>query len=176
MRPADDVIEWQWRMVGEIAAMVARIEGAPNPLASAYAEIDQLLRERECWRFEAGMLRAERDDFRACYQSADRAWGHMADGRDALETGIAACEASLDGSTTPPTEAEIAAHWAVGGSWRWAVLLKDGSALCANESDRPEIIRGVRTEATRHGYSVQWWAVNRSGRLCARPAVNGDAR
>lgn len=96
MRPADDVIAWQWRMVGEIAALVARIEGAPNPLAAAYAEIDQLLHERECWRFEAGMLRNERDDFRRCYQSADRAWEHMADELDALEPELARVRAECE--------------------------------------------------------------------------------
>lgn len=197
MRPADDVIEWQWRMVGEIAAMVARIEGAPNPLAAAFAEIDQLLHERECWRFEAGMRRAERDDFRACYQSADRAWELLADDLDALEPELdrvramndalrkelaalkaargeqGTFEASLDMRTTFPTDAEIEAIVAQGG--RFLCSSEHFHALSiTHPSDVRTLLRSLRSPDSRA--SCRYWAVDADNRPRAWPKVEGVSR
>lgn len=91
---------------------------------------------------------------------------------DRLEKENARLEAIIAGSTTPPTDEEIEAHHAAGGSWlirgdSWARVEHGRSAEDAVQWCRPHRI-------DLHRGSVRewrWTALDASGALCARPVV-----
>jgi len=79
-----------------------------------------------------------------------------------------ALRAIIEGRTTPPTDAEIAAHWRAGGAWR-ALGLR-GFALSKDTADRGEatILAALDRRST---VPRRWWPLDASGRPCAWPEV-----
>lgn len=72
----------------------------------------------------------------------------------------AGAEAIIGGSETPPSDAEVAAHLAEGGTW---LVRKDDRAGVLSIEDE------VRWTAREVGY--RWWWLDAEGRPCARPKV-----
>lgn len=83
----------------------------------------------------------------------------------AMRDGLAECErlrAIVEGRTTPPTDAEIAAHWRSGGAWLFA---------CRVIRDAAE----ARLSAAQHAVpwlTMPWIALDADGRPCAWPVAN----
>lgn len=69
-------------------------------------------------------------------------------------------EAIIGGSETPPSDAEVAAHLVVGGSW--LVRRGDRAGVLSIEDE-------VRWTAREVGY--RWWWLDAEGRPCARTKV-----
>lgn len=89
------------------AALIAAAPDLAADLIDARAALDA---DAETYRRSADLLTAERDAHRTRADAAD------AD-RDALRAENARLRAIVEGSATPPTDAEIDAHWRVGGAW-----------------------------------------------------------
>ena len=79
----------------------------------------------------------------------------------ALREKVIALRAILEGRTTPPTDAEIDAHHAAGGSW-----LTGDTVTWA-----PVSLRGMRDNGETEG--CVWIALDRSYRPCAWPRPGG---
>lgn len=77
---------------------------------------------------------------------------------------IATLEAIVEGRTTPPTDAEIAAHDATGATWM--IAHRDGqivvTAMSWPSSRDWHVAKGA----------VRWWALTIDGRPCAWPEVS----
>lgn len=82
---------------------------------------------------------------------------------EAAEREVARLRAIIEGRTVPPTDAEIAAHAADYGSWRFRV---NGSAV---QTDDPHRLRVAIAAHARHGTFVRWWSHDRSDAPCAWP-------
>lgn len=86
----------------------------------------------------------------------------------------------LEGRTTPPTDAEIEAHWRAGGHW---LTVQQRRPELAGDTPRPHVLtdpEDVRVYARHVGTErlwpvVRWIALDRDGRPCARPVVGGGA-
>jgi len=78
--------------------------------------------------------------------------------------------AIIDGRTTPPTDAEIAAHYASGGAW----VHSDARGSYA-DSDEGETI-ACREEAEAEGLIRRWIPLADDGRPCAWPVVAEASR
>lgn len=86
--------------------------------------------------------------------------------RDRLRAEHTALRAIIEGRTTPPTDAEIAAHAAAGG--RWVVSHPRGLFGWLAKSE----IDAIRTRAAADGWDgVAWLSVASDGRPCAWPTV-----
>lgn len=72
----------------------------------------------------------------------------------------------IDGRTTAPTDAEIAAHEAAGGSWMTAH--REHRAFAHS----PAIVRAWRDYGRESGCPTRWWPLDRDGRPCAWPEVS----
>lgn len=92
------------------------------------------------------------------------------------ESKVAELEAIIAGRTTPPTDAEINAHAAAGGSWmtrggwgamRFAVHLSDPEYV---RNWREGEMRSVLDEGAPRT-SMRWWSLDAEGRLCAWPGT-----
>ena len=81
---------------------------------------------------------------------------------------VIALHAIIEGRATPPTDAEIAAHDAAGGTWL-VRYRRDGwggdDAALFLDVLAPRDVRGDGLAA------VRWWPLDASGRPCAWPEV-----
>lgn len=93
---------------------------------------------------------------------------------DAAEQECARLRAIVDGRTTPPTDAEIAAHEAAGGKWRARTPLGGGVA----DTDMMSEGSALRWASVcrERGIAATWWALDAAGRPCAWPVVDGVTR
>lgn len=82
-----------------------------------------------------------------------------------LRVALAEAHAIIEGRTVAPTNAEIAAHHAAGGSW---LALRCGAAMWWSV----EVMR-FRDMTISLGLSATWLALDSSGRPCAWPVVGG---
>ena len=86
----------------------------------------------------------------------------------ALARTVIALHAIIEGRATPPTDAEIAAHDAAGGTWL-VRYRRDGwggdDAALFLDVLAPRDVRGDGLAA------VRWWPLDASGRPCAWPEV-----
>lgn len=93
--------------------------------------------------------------------------------RDACAAEVVRLRAIIEGRTTPPTEAEIAAHEAAGGRWRsvvpgeWILSTDDGDA----EDARKTIGVQSANAAIVATCGVTWWAHDADHRPCAWPVA-----
>ena len=76
-----------------------------------------------------------------------------------------AAHAIIAGRTTPPTDTEIEAHNAAGGTWY--VASTHGRALTTTKRDAI----AVRDHVVANGYPSTWWAIDVRRRPCAWPVV-----
>ena len=76
--------------------------------------------------------------------------------------------AIVEGRSTPPTDAEIAAHAAAGGQWRTLGLRGFGLSGDVLDGDASRAIRAV---SERSRVPRRWWALDAEGRPCAWPVV-----
>ena len=87
---------------------------------------------------------------------------------EAAEAEVARLRAIVEGRTTAPTDAEIAAHDAAGGTWL-VRYRRDGwggdDAALFLDVLAPRDVRGDGLAA------VRWWPLDASGRPCAWPEV-----
>ena len=89
-----------------------------------------------------------------------------------------ALRAIIEGRDTPPTDAEIAAHHAVGGSWRCLSPEWDGTMTSDCDTARDLGAEGWAHAARTvpmHGMT-RWWALDAAGRPCTWPVVDGVSR
>jgi hypothetical protein len=87
---------------------------------------------------------------------------------------LEAAEASRAGRTTPPTDAEVAAHSARGGSWRCIVTINGEIErnLCSDLNSTPPSSALVGFPRRRGSVYVEtWWALDDRGWVCAWPIV-----
>lgn len=97
----------------------------------------------------------EIDDLRAALETCEAQ-------NKSLAARVATLEEIIEGRTTPPTDAEIDAHAAVGG-WRQVryayrtEVVDAAAARVAVEPDEPRVLR--------------WWSVDGEHRPCAWPTV-----
>ena len=83
--------------------------------------------------------------------------------------------AIIDGRTTAPTEAEIAAHEAAGGRWRsivpgeFILSTSDGDGDAEDARQTSAVQRANAAIVVRAG--VRWWALDAQNRPCAWPVV-----
>jgi len=87
--------------------------------------------------------------------------------RERAEAERDALRAIVDGRTTTPSDAEIAAHEAAGGRWRCLVpsaLHMSADALHAHAA------RWHRDTVVAAGWSSTWWSLDHNGRPCAWPS------
>ncbi len=80
---------------------------------------------------------------------------------------IAALRAIIEGSTTPPTDAEIAAHETAGGAWTCITV---GEWIFSDSGMDGEAARGLRSVLEANGWATpRWWALDSTRRPCAWP-------
>lgn len=86
-----------------------------------------------------------------------------------------ALRATIDGRTTPPTDAEIEAHEAADGAWLVTLDWGDGGPPVLDLYSARDVKHyAERSEAKGDDLSCRvtaWRAVDRDGRLCAWPTV-----
>jgi hypothetical protein len=123
---------------------------------------------------------------------ADRAAGHVRDliaennelrtydagvltQRDLCEIDLRDARAIIEGRDVPPTEAEIAAHEAAGGTWLFFEMknaegqpLHDAAPVVA---DHEFNAYEAREGQMLLGHAVRWWPLDADGRPCAWPSV-----
>lgn len=134
------------------AAAVRQHDAAQATLRAADARDTATLRRREATPGDTlAELAAAREEAR---QWNARATELEAE-RDALRT-------RAEGRTTPPTDAEMLAHWRAGG-W-WVVLGADGQLRSECIRENTDVFRGARRII----------AADRDGRPCAWPVVEGS--
>lgn len=87
---------------------------------------------------------------------------------------LEAAEENRAGRTTPPTDAEVAAHEAKGGLWRCVVtisgVIERGLCFDLNRTPPRSALAG---SPRRFGetYIETWWALDARGWVCAWPVV-----
>ena len=86
-----------------------------------------------------------------------------------LRAELDALRAIVEGRTTPPTDAEVEAHLAAGGFWRWQNLPGDpaGPRFGHAFADEVEWLRR---------FPLRWWALDADGAPCAWPVVTEAPR
>ncbi len=87
---------------------------------------------------------------------------------------LEAAEENRAGRTTPPTDAEVAAHGARGGSWRCIVTINGEieRSLCSDLNRTPPSSALVGFPRRRGSVYVEtWWALDALGRVGAWPIV-----
>lgn len=91
-----------------------------------------------------------------------------------LMSELAAQRAIIEGRTVAPTDAEIDAHEAAGGSWSVRVGSPSGGAWWPISPSYPDMVRGVRDGVVvMPGESKHWTALDRQRRPCAWPVAGG---
>lgn len=89
----------------------------------------------------------------------------------ALHAEVERLRAIIEGRTTPPTDAEIAALIAAGGSWRVVETIRCGGVvLHVEEIDDARRVRDLAPRECRQ----RWWALDAQHCPCAWPVVGGD--
>lgn len=93
--------------------------------------------------------------------------------RDAFNTTATELRDILDGRAAPPTEAEMEAHEAVGGLWRWVSTMDGGIVRGCSADGEPWVYTDDPMYALpkRRGsvYRTRYWALNSRGELTAWP-------
>ncbi len=85
--------------------------------------------------------------------------------RDDARAEAALMREAIEGRTTPPTDAEIAAHEAARGWWR------------THNGAQPDLMTAAHARKFRAvldaagGYTTRWWPLDADGRPCAWPTV-----
>lgn len=97
-----------------------------------------------------------------------------------LRAELDALRAIIEGRTTPPSDEEIAAHAAAGGSWLCRIEAPDlepldSSAWLAQSSGRMAQ-QAARWRRTQHKVFYRWWALDAQRRPCAWPVVTEVSR
>lgn len=94
---------------------------------------------------------------------------------ETLREEVECLRAIIDGRTTPPTQAEIAAHEAAGGAWLFFETknaegqpLHDAAPAVA---DHEFSAYEAREGQVLLGHAVRWWPLDATGRPCAWPVV-----
>lgn len=81
-------------------------------------------------------------------------------------------EAIARGRVAAPTDAELAAHAAVGGLWRCVRIGQPaGLPFASHDMISGDIARGIRNNDAELGIVRRWWAITREGDLGAWPVV-----
>ena len=103
--------------------------------------------------------------------------------RDALRTEVARLRAAVEGRDTAPTDAELEAHEAAGGSWlyRGPGGSLGGRKYARGTSGEPEggglpiLVRSTRRSAELGEPLGRWWALDANGTPCPWPTPALDA-
>ena len=82
---------------------------------------------------------------------------------------LATARKIIDGRTTPPSDAEMAAHAATGGAWLVCPSPRQGEHTRGTGHVRVTI--STADSWRRHGYARIWWPLDADGRPCAWPEV-----
>lgn len=157
---------------------------------SRHADMVELRKSRDFWRDCEARQREATDAANAHAEELARALrsaqeelarqrdafdaGSRLNGRLRNEVGMLARErdalrAIVEGRTTPPTDAEVAAHAAAGGRWRCVV--PEALRMCA-DGMHGHAARLHRETLDAAGYTrSSWWATDASARPCAWPVV-----
>lgn len=81
-------------------------------------------------------------------------------------------EAIARGRVAAPTDAELAAHAAVGGLWRCVRIGQPaGLPLASHDMISGAIARGIRNNDAELGILRRWWSLDRDGCPCAWPVM-----
>jgi hypothetical protein len=117
--------------------------------------------ERTRLRALYGRLRRERDDALAVIETRNAE--------------IDLLRSIIEGRSTPPTDAELAAHEAAGGRWR-CVVPSDPVLSLDGVGRNAWLQRGI-LNAAGLAESSRWWPLDAAGRPCAWPVApaNGGA-
>lgn len=83
----------------------------------------------------------------------------------ALRAEIEALRAIIEGRTTPPSDEEIIAHHAAGGSWLHAY------GRTHDVIDVMRVASNKRDGLAAHGIASTWWALDAQSRPCAWPVA-----
>jgi hypothetical protein len=153
---------------GDRAEVVARLLAAAPNLAATVVALHKRVGASD------SVLERERDHAIECAQSAraerDAALAHA----EELTRALTSLRAIVEGRTTPPTDAEIAAHDHAGGWWSYLPPPGQSSCTCAtcavHQQPSGEIPRSnVRAVAGLGG--GRWWALDSQRRPCAWPTT-----
>jgi hypothetical protein len=125
------------------------------------------------WQARAEAAEAERDGAR----TDARGWREECDGLMSSLKTIAwdrdEARAIIAGRTTPPTDAEVEAHCATGGTWR--SIVPGEWILSTHDGDPEDVAETIGVQSANAAIvaraGVRWWAVDPEGRPCAWPVV-----
>lgn len=141
-----------------IAALMAR---APDLARTVVAQAEEIARLREA--------------IEGAHAEALAAHVLLARASESVASWIAerdALRAIIDGRSTPPTNAEIDAHDAGGGRWRWVVTPDGVFRGFSGDLEKWEPSCAVLDARHRAAFYVtRWWPLDATGRPCAWPVT-----
>ena len=141
---------------GEEQSAVESCDGDCYPLCGP-CHVELRHEDAEVWRARMDAAERERDDARAIIET--------------LRAEAALLRSIIEGRTTPPTDAEIAAHEARGGTW----LVGGGTIHRARDAHETRTMCERRAKLCAEcppGWpAYRWLALDSHGRPCAWPTV-----
>ena len=140
--------------------LAATLETRTAEHALAMARVRELEAERDAWRRTAESGSVSLADLKVIGEGAALVARRTRAEVMRLRAMIASNSAIITGRTTPPTDAEIEAHWRAGGTWvvEGVIVLRSAEA--------------ARSHRDQTSWAAVPWVPMRDGRPCAWPEVS----
>lgn len=142
-------------------------EGLAQNIADVLTTLQEPSEERDAALAHAAELESALRAAREVIEEAEAEKCDMLRDLERLRVQRDALRAIIEGRTTPPTPAEIAAHEATGGRWRCVVPGALNMSVDAMHGHAAQLHREILAAA---GYERSlWWATDAAARPCAWP-------